>query len=41
MDWMYKDPTSVDPEEYLLGRAIDKNHFKETSPVNCKYCSGS
>ncbi|CAA9997652.1 unnamed protein product [Nesidiocoris tenuis] len=25
MDWMYKNSDAVDPEEYLLGKAIDKN----------------
>lgn len=38
MDWMYnKNPDKVDPDEYLLGRAIDKNYFKKPSPENCKY----
>lgn len=35
MDWMYHKADTVDPEEYLLGRRIDKTYFKETSPVNC------
>ncbi|KAK7601018.1 hypothetical protein V9T40_008459 [Parthenolecanium corni] len=34
MNWMYQDPSKVDPEEYLLGRSVGKNFFKETSPVN-------
>ncbi|KAF6214509.1 hypothetical protein GE061_009252 [Apolygus lucorum] len=34
LDWMYKSSNTVDPEEYLLGRSIDKNYEKQSSSHN-------
>lgn len=33
MDWMYRDSSQVvDPEEYLLGRKVDKQFEKSSLP---------
>lgn len=33
MDWMYRDSSQVvDPEEYLLGRKVDKQFEKSALP---------
>lgn len=33
MDWMYRDSSQVvDPEEYLLGRKVDKQFEKSRLP---------
>uniref|UniRef100_A0A0A9WET5 Pre-mRNA-splicing factor CWC25 n=1 Tax=Lygus hesperus TaxID=30085 RepID=A0A0A9WET5_LYGHE len=34
LDWMYKSSNAVDPEEYLLGRSIDKNYENRSSSHN-------